>query len=64
MIRGYDADLPAPAALRAMAPRSLLLTPELAECVRVSSDAVDDVMAVLRDRPVEETSGPTLLRER
>ncbi|MGY1914880.1 hypothetical protein [Blastococcus sp. SYSU DS0973] len=64
MIRGYDVDLPAPAALRAMTPRSLPLTPELAECVRVSSDAVDDVMALLRNLPAEETPGPTLLRER
>ncbi|SEK40229.1 caffeoyl-CoA O-methyltransferase [Blastococcus sp. DSM 46786] len=47
MIRGYDADLPAPASPRAMTPRSFLLTPELADYVRASSDAVDEVMADL-----------------
>lgn len=47
MIRGYDADPPASAAPRAMTPRSFLLTPELAEYVRASSDPVDPVMADL-----------------
>ncbi|WP_456595750.1 O-methyltransferase [Blastococcus sp. SYSU DS0552] len=47
MIRGYDADPPAPSSLHAMTPRSFLLTPELADYVRASSDPVDEVMAGL-----------------
>src|SRR4051794_5171144 len=49
MIRGYDlrADPRAPASLRVMTPRSFLLTQELADYVRASSERPDEVAADL-----------------